>query len=218
VARFNGAQLIILDDEDGLLDITYNRIAVDDQGVAYAVGSGGYSIIDGETITAVGEADGWDFGNIRDVLVVDGVVYVATVNGLASLAGGSHTVLLDETYVNLPNANIATLEQLSDGTLLLGTVRGLATYKDGAVTAVPDVPASVSDIFVTADDQIHVVAFGFGSQDGGYFHYDGSSWRYRPDTEFPMTSLRAVMVDNEETVWIGLGDTALGGGIFRIVP
>ncbi|MEZ4594500.1 MAG: hypothetical protein R3D55_25650 [Chloroflexota bacterium] len=86
VARFDGAQLIVLDDEDGLLDITYSRIAVDEQGVAYAVGFGGYSIIDGGTIIIAGEAEGWDFGNIRDVLVVDGVVYVATVNGLASKA------------------------------------------------------------------------------------------------------------------------------------
>ncbi|MEZ4594501.1 MAG: hypothetical protein R3D55_25655 [Chloroflexota bacterium] len=96
--------------------------------------------------------------------------------------------------MNLPNANIASLGQLSDGTLLLGTVQGLATYKDGVVTAVPEVAASVSNIFVTPDDQIHLVAFWSGLNDGGYFHYDGSSWNYRPDTDFPMTSLRAVMV------------------------
>lgn len=218
VVQYNGAQLFSFDSDAGLLDTTYNRLAVDAQGVVYAVGYDGYSIIDGETITAVGPDAGWDFGNIRDVLVVDGVVYAATVNGLASLEGSSHTVLLDETFVNLPNANIAALDHLSDGTLLLGTVRGLAMYKDGVVTAVPEVTASVSDIFVTPDDQIHAVAFWSGLQDGGYFHYDGSSWSFRPDTEFPMTSLRAVMVDNEQTVWIGLGDTGLGGGIFRIVP
>ncbi|MCA9898703.1 MAG: hypothetical protein H6654_08460 [Ardenticatenaceae bacterium] len=218
VVRYNGAQLLRFDSDSGLLDTTYNRLAIDAQGVVYAVGYDGYSIIDGETITAVGPDSGWDFGNIRDVLVVDGVVYAATVNGLASLEGSSHTVLLDETFVNLPNANIASLGQLSDGTLLLGTVQGLATYKDGVVTAVPEVAASVSNIFVTPDDQIHVVAFWSGLNDGGYFHYDGSSWNYRPDTDFPMTSLRTVMVDNEGTVWIGLGDTGLGGGIFRIVP
>ena len=90
-------------------------------------------------------------------------------------------------------------------------------YKDGEVTAVSEVTGSIADIFVTPDDQIHVVSFSNG-QPGGYFHYDGSSWSYRPSSDFPMTSLRAVMVDNENTVWFALGDTGLGGGIFRIVP
>lgn len=218
VLQFTGAQLLILEVEDGLLDTGYNRLAIDAEGVLYAVGSNGYSIIDGDTITAVGEADGWDLGNMRDVLVVDGVVYAATINGLVTIQGSSWTQVLDETYVNLPDDNIGALAQLSDGTLLLGTTRGLATFKDGVVTAVPEVTGSISDIFVTDDDQIHVVSLRFGGQNGGYFHYDGSSWNSRPDTTFPMTSLRGVLVDNEGTVWIGLGDTGLGGGIFRIVP
>lgn len=218
VARFDGQQLRIFETEDGLLEVTYNAIDVDDQGVVYAVGSPGYSIIDGETITSVGEADGWDFGNIRDVLVADGSVYAATVSGLAQIEGDSWTVLLDETFVNLPDENIGALAPLADGTLLLGTTRGLAMYRDGVVTAVPEVTGSIYDIFVTADDQIHVVSLSSGGQDGGYFHFDGSSWQMRADTEFPMTSLRAVLVDSEQTVWIGMGDTGLGGGIFRIVP
>lgn len=217
VAQFNGAQLLFWETDDGLLDTSYNRLAIDEAGVIYAVGSNGYSVIDGDTITAVGEAEGWSLGNIRDVRVVAGVVYAATVNGLATLDGSSWTQVLDETYVNLPAANIAALANLSDGTLLLGTTRGLATYQDGTVTAVPDVTGSVADIFVTPDDQIHVVSFANG-QPGGYFHYDGSSWNFRPDTEFPMTSLRAVMVDSESTVWFALGDTGLGGGLFRIAP
>lgn len=217
VAQYNGAQLFTWDDEAGLLDTTYNRLAVTGQGVVYAVGYDGYSIIDGETITAVGAAEGWDLGNIRDVLVVGDVVYAATINGLVTLDGPSWTVLLDETYVNLPAANIGALASLSDGTLLLGTTRGLATFKDGTVTAVPDVTGSISDIFVTPDDQIHLVSFPNG-QPGGYFHNDGSSWNFRPDTDFPMTSLRAVMVDSENTVWIALGDTGLGGGLYRIAP
>ena len=217
VAQYNGAQLFEWDDEDGLLDTNYNRLAIDGQGAVYAVGYDGYSIIDGGKITAVGAEAGWELGNIRDVLAVDGVVYAATINGLAALDGTDWTVLLDETFVNLPAANIGVLASLSDGTLLLGTTRGLALYKDGAVTAVPDVTGSIADIFVTPDDQIHVVSFPNG-QPGGYFHYDGSSWNFRPNTDFPMTSLRAVMVDNEDTVWFALGDTGLGGGIFRIVP
>ncbi|MCP5094119.1 MAG: hypothetical protein GY943_01060, partial [Chloroflexi bacterium] len=197
VAQFTGAQLFILAVEDGLLDTSYNAVAVDDDGVVYAVGTAGYSMIEGETITAVGEAEGWDFGNIRDVLIVDSVVYAATVNGLATIKGSSWTQVLDETYVNLPDDNIGALAQLSDGTLLLGTTRGLARFKDGEVTAVPEVVGSISDIFVTADDQIHVVAFGAAGADGGYHHFDGTGWQFRPDTEFPMTSLRTVMVDNE---------------------
>jgi ligand-binding sensor domain-containing protein len=218
VAQFNGAQLILLEVEDGLLDTVYNRIAVDAQGIVYAVGTKGYSIIDGESITAVGEADGWDVGNIRDVLVVDGVVYAATVNGLVSITGDSWTQLLDETYVNLPDENIGVLAHLSDGTVLLGTTRGLARYKEGEVTAVSEVTGSISDIFVTSDDQIHVVSFSSSGMDGGYFHFDSNSWNFRPDTNFPMTSLRAVMVDSDGTAWIGLGDTGLGGGIYRIAP
>ncbi|GJM41217.1 MAG: hypothetical protein DHS20C20_14990 [Ardenticatenaceae bacterium] len=217
VTQFNGAQLFEWDDEAGLLDTTYNRLAIDAQGTVYAVGYDGYSTLNGDKIVVVGEAEGWEMGNIRDVLMVDGVVYAATINGLASLEGSSWTVLLDETYVNLPAANIGALASLSDGTLLLGTTRGLAMYKDGVVTAVPDVTGSIADIFVTTDDQIHAVSF-YNGQPGGYFHNDGSGWNFRPDTAFPMSSLRAVMVDNEGTVWIAMGDTGLGGGIFRIVP
>ena len=218
VQQFTGSQLFTWEIEDGLLDTSYNAITIDDNGVVFVGGTDGYSMIDGETITAVGPDAGWDVGNIRDLHTVNGVVYAATVNGLVALEGDSWTVLLDDTFVNLPAPNIAALASLPDGTLLLGTIRGLATYQDGEVTAVPEAVISVADIETTADGQIHLVGFGIQGQPGGYRHFDGAGWNQRPETDFPMTSLRAVMVDTAGTVWIALGDTALGGGIFRIVP
>ncbi|MCP4420849.1 MAG: hypothetical protein GY805_29925 [Chloroflexi bacterium] len=218
VAQFNGTQLLILKEEDGLLGTSYNAITVDDNGVLYVGGNDGYSIIDGETITAVGADQGWDMQAIRDLLVVDGVTYAATVKGLAVLDGGSWTVLVDETYINLPDDNIGALGKLSDGTILLGTTRGLAMVNDGEVTAVSEVTGSISDIFVTEDGQIHVVSFSSGGTQGGYFHFDGNGWNGRSHSDFPMSSLRAVMVDTVGTIWIGMGDTGLGGGILRIVP
>lgn len=217
VGRFDGNQLITFEEEQGLPSLSHNNIAVTDGGVVYAGGSGGYSVIDGDVITPVSEGDGWDGGNIRDLLAVGDTVYAATVNGLFTLNGAEWTQLLDETYVNLPDDNIGALAMLSDGTLLLGTTRGMAMFMDGEVTAVSEITGSVQDIFVTADDQIHAVTIGFG-ETGGYFHYDGSTWSVRPDSDFPMSSLRAVLVDTAGTVWVGTGDTGLGGGIFRIVP
>ncbi len=218
VVQFTGAQIFMTEVEDGLLDSSNNAIAVTDDGMVYAVGSTGYSVLNGDTITTVGEEQGWDLGNMRDVIVVDGTVYAGTIDGLVTLKGESWTQVLDETYIGLPSDNIGVIDVLPDGTLLLGTTSGLAMYKDGEVTAVSEVTGSVSDIFVTEDGQIHVVAFWSSGNDGGYYHFDGSSWNFRPDTEFPMSSLRAVMVDAAGTTWIGMGDTGLGGGIFRIVP
>lgn len=215
VGKFDGAQLTFWEEEDGVYPTSYRDVAVSEDGVVYAVGSDGYTIIDGDTITAVGEESGWDFGSFRDVMVVDGIAYAATTDGLVTLDGESWTVILDESFVALPDENIGAMAQLSDGTLLLGTTRGLAMYKDGTVTAVDEVAGSVQDIFVTEDDQIHLVS---QNSDGGYYHHDSNGWSFKPAEEFPMTSLRAVIVDAAGTVWIGLGDSGLGGGLVRIVP
>jgi hypothetical protein len=57
-----------------------------------------------------------------------------------------------------------------------------------------------------------------GNGDGGLYYYDGvGEWILTPLNEMPMDSLRAVMVDNAGTVWVGLGDSGLGGGIYRVV-
>lgn len=226
--QFDGQQVLEYDEEAGMADLSHRLLALTDDGLLYAAGDGGYTVIDptGPSFTAVDEAAGWEFGNIRDLTYSDGTVYAATTDGLAALNGDSYEVLLDETFVNLPNNNIAAVGIMPDGRLALGTTAGLAYYDGSSVEAVSDVTGSVSDLFVTPNGEIWLTAFNsgtfFGSggnDDGGIYHFDGSGWsRISFDDGLPMDSPRAIFVDNAGTIWAGFGDTGLGGGIYRIVP
>ena len=231
IQLFDGQRLTKYDryaENPVILPITYNAIELDSDGRVYVGGDGGYVIIEGEDITNVGETEGWDNGNIRDLLFADGVMYAATTEGLLQLDGETWTVLLDETYVELPSKYIAALALYPDGAIVLGTGTGLAYYQDGAVRKDPVVTGSVSDIAVLPSGEVYVTAFrtnsffGSGGDDNnGLFYYNGvDAWsmRYTVAEGLPMESFRAVMVDNAGAVWVATGDSGLGGGLFRLVP
>lgn len=230
IQLFDGQRLTKYDryaENTVILPIPYNAIELDSDGRVYAGGDKGYIIIDGDEITKVGEADGWDKGNIRDLLFADGVMYAATTEGLLQLDGATWTVLLDSTYVELPNKNIAALALYPDGAIVLGTATGLAYYQNGAVRKDPVVTGSISDIAVRATGEVYVTAFrtntffGSGGDDNnGLYYYNGiDSWaRYTVADGLPMESFRAVLVDNAGTAWVATGDSGLGGGLFRLVP
>lgn len=230
IYQYNGIAATQYDvDNSGIMDASHYAVAITPEDVVYAGGDSGYTIIDGATVTTVTEdADGWPFGNFRDMIYVNGTVYGATTEGLVSLDGNSWDILVDEnTAVNiLTNANFSSIDALPDGTLVLGSSTGIYYYADGQLSKEEAVTGSVSDIFVNAEGHIWAVAFhsgtffgSGGNEDGGLYSFDGSDWRLRPLGDgFPMDSLRAVHVDNAGTIWIGTGDTGLGGGIMRIVP
>jgi ligand-binding sensor domain-containing protein len=228
---FNGQQLLKYDRyaaDTEILAISYNAIEIDGDGRVYAGGDKGYVIIDGDEITKVGEADGWDKGNIRDLLFADGVMYAATTEGLLQLDGQTWIVLLDATFVELPNKNISSLALYPDGAIVLGTGTGLAYYQNGAVRKDPVVTGSISDVMVQPDTgEVFVTAFrtnsffGSGGDDNnGLFYYNGvDSWtRFTVADGLPMESFRGVLVDNAGTIWVATGDSGLGGGLFRLVP
>lgn len=229
--QYDGQRIIAYDDETGMADIPHRPLLLHNGNQLYAGGDNGYTVIDisgaEPSFTTVTEEDGWEFGNFRDLATFQGEVYGATTQGLVMLSGADWEVVLDESFVNLPNRNIAALAPTADGRLVLGTTSGLAYFDGTNVTAEPDVTASISDIAIGRDGT-SIWAVGFnsgtffgqgGNGDGGVYHHDGSGWNHITFADgLPMTSPRAVLVDNAGTVWIGFGDSALGGGIFRIVP
>jgi ligand-binding sensor domain-containing protein len=229
--KYDGQRILEYDEEAGMTDISHRILLLHDGTQLYAGGDNGYTIIDiseaEPTFTSVTEEDGWDFGNIRDLAIFQGEVYAATTEGLVRLSGTDWEMVLDGSFVNLPNRNIATLAPTADGRLVLGTTSGLAYFDGTNVTAEPAVTASISDIAIGRDGT-SIWAVGFnsgtffgegGNPDGGIYHHDGSGWNHIAFADgLPMTSPRAVLVDNAGTIWVGFGDSALGGGIFRIVP
>ncbi|MCA9981709.1 MAG: hypothetical protein KDD89_12770, partial [Anaerolineales bacterium] len=159
--QFDGQRVLEYDEEAGMADLSHRMLLLADDGMLYAAGDGGYTIIDpaGPSFTAVDEAAGWAFGNIRDLAQIDGTLYAATTDGLAALNGDSYEVLLDETFVNLPSDNIAAVAGLPDGRLALGTTAGLAYYDGSGVEADTAVSGSVSDMLVTPSGDIWLTAF-----------------------------------------------------------
>ena len=231
VQVFNGQQLIKYDryaENTEILKIAYNAVAIDADGRVYVGGDKGYIIFDGDDIIKVGEEDGWDKGNIRDLLFADGVMYAATTEGLLQLDGETWTVLLDATFVELPNKNISSLALYPDGAVVLGTATGLAYYQNGAVRKDPVVTGSISDIAVNpVTGEVYVTAFrtnsffGSGGDDNnGLFYYNGvDAWtRWTVADGLPMESFRGVLIDNAGAAWVATGDSGLGGGLFRLVP
>lgn len=227
---YDGQQIVEYNRDDGMADLNHRSLMLHNWTQLYAGGERGYTVIDisgaEPLFTVVNEESGWDFGNIRDLVVYNNEVYAATTMGLAKLSDDNWEVVLDESYVNLPNRNIAALAVGLDGRLILGGPSGLAYFDGETVTPETAVTASVTDIAVSRQGDIWVSGFdsgtllGAGGQpDGGVYHYDGTTWHHISFSDgLPMSSPRAILIDNANTVWIGFGDTGLGGGIYRIIP
>ncbi|MFK7801648.1 MAG: hypothetical protein AB8G95_08460 [Anaerolineae bacterium] len=230
VQKFDGQKVVeYTADDNGLLDESINAIALGSDGTVYLGGYEGYSTIgvDGETVTAVGIDQGWEIGNIRDLLAVGDNVYAATTEGLVQLTGDTWTSLVDEDFIAYGSNSTAVLAALENGseslglnpdTVLMGTSEGLMYFDGDQLSVEDDVTGSVRDIFVDQETgEIYVTADRNGDDNAGFYSYSpDSGWTFMNRDEFPAEYMLGVFKDAEGTVWVSSGDSTWGGGIVRM--
>jgi len=158
-----------------------------------------------------------DFRYVRDLLVDSRqALWVAHAGGVARL---EQDVWRDYTQADgLPAGAAMAFVELGDGTLWIGTERGVVRF-DGrsfAPVAGPD-QLGFLPVDVLFQDRDGVTWVGSSSPtDGGLASYDGRTWRtYSTRDGLPHKSVNQLLQDHQGTLWAATGFGTRGGACRR---
>jgi diguanylate cyclase (GGDEF)-like protein len=130
-----------------------------------------------------------------------GYIWVGTQAGLARFDGVAFRNFTPENSPELPGMMVHSLLALDDGSLLIGTYRGLARHRDGRLEAVP----TMAGPELPATPDIHqLVRFG----DAGVFAATGIGlMRYQEDALRPVARLETrptlSLATHDGALWVG---------------
>jgi ligand-binding sensor domain-containing protein len=189
---------------NGLVGNPVQAIDIDPRGRVW-IGTGrGLSIFTQGTSFNLTRAEGLPSDDIRALLVAEGAdgstVWIGTNGGgLLHLVKNQIQVFMADN-ANLPSNSITALAQDADGSLLVGTDRGVARFVDGSATAIRPVgDVSVTTIATGADGVIWV-----GTTNSGAFYFNGLAWQQFTGADaLPSPHISTVLVARDGTAWIG---------------
>ena len=195
---------------EGLAGTDMQAITIDGESRTWLGSKTGLSIWTGTGFFNLTTDSGLPSDDIRALLADDDVVWIGTGGGLLRFQDNQLQVF-NAANINLPSDVITALALDTDGTLLVGTERGLARFRDDRIIAIPDIAAApVVDIAVGADNTAWV-ATGAGE----LYHFDGASWMSIPDLSLlPSPAISALLLDSAGDLWIG----AAHGGAAVVSP
>ncbi|GIV78494.1 MAG: hypothetical protein KatS3mg050_2888 [Litorilinea sp.] len=196
---------------DGLLDGQVRAIAVDASQRVWFGTSAGLSILTGEAFFNLTRADNLPSDQITALATAGQVVWIGSQGGGLYRFQDNQLQVFNTANVQLPSDNITALALHQDGSLLIGTDRGLARFHEGRFSPIPD----VSDTTVTALASTPRGEIWVGTADRGAFYFDGATWSPFPrDGRLPAPQVSALLVDQNGVVWIG----SRRGGLLRYTP
>ncbi len=196
---------------DGLLDGQVRAIAVDASQRVWFGTSAGLSILTGEAFFNLTREDNLPSDQITALAAVGPVVWIGSQGGGLYRFQDNQLQVFNTANVQLPSDNITALALHQDGSLLIGTDRGLVRFHEGRFNPIPD----VSDTTVTALASTPRGEIWVGTADRGAFYFDGATWAPFPrDGRLPAPQVSAILVDQNGVVWIG----SHRGGLLRYTP
>jgi ligand-binding sensor domain-containing protein len=213
LARFDGATFTIFDHRrtEGIPTNEFTSVVVDRAGGLWAGTRehGVLRLIDGEFRAAIWEA-GAEATRVRMLgLDPSGDVWVGTADrGLVRLRFGALVTRLT-TGDGLPSNDVRSILTARDGSLWIGTFRGLVRLQDNKIVRGP---AALDD------HAIYALAQGAGGElwcatGNGLAHVRGDQVEmYGPD-RLPIADIRRVLFDRDGNLWIGAGN-----GVARMTP
>ena len=218
VSYFDGSRWTPYMEEDGLIHDDVFDMALTADGRLWIATAGGISIWDGTNFNNLVYETDLPTDDINRLLPQGNVMWAATGdNGLLRFADGEITVFNEDNSALTTNFLVALAPDVQPGSLLTGMGGDLVSIdEDGRIAVLPEVQGGfITDIQTTAAGEIWV-----GTQDGGAFYYNGSSWQqFTTDDGLTSNRLGTVYADSFGTIWFG-GESngRSGGGLSRWVP
>ncbi|WP_420629183.1 ligand-binding sensor domain-containing protein [Candidatus Leptofilum sp.] len=197
--------------EDGLRDAHQGGLALDDQFRVWVGSEGGVSIFDRSTFSTVDTSQGYPDARTHALLWDGTTMWAGTHAGLVRLTDSSaELVLAEDALGNDPAVRAMAFGE--DGRIILAGNFGLATFDGQTATLLNE---DVKFVTVAVAPNGDIFAGSVSSGTAGLYHFDGSTWTHFTTRDgLPSNSVRTVLVSVTGEVWVGMGDTNLGGGVY----
>ena len=182
---------------DGLAGELVQAIAIDGQGRTWLGTEQGLSIWNGATFFNITGAQGLPAADIRALAATRDAMWIGSWGGGLYRFADNQLEVFNVENTGLPSDRITALAALPDGSLLLGTDRGLALFAEGAVTPAAAIAAPVTAIALI-DGAAWVATAG-----AGVFVQQGEGWA--PVTladGLPAATITAIAA-TDSAVWLG---------------
>lgn len=217
---YNGADWRSYTSVNGLVGSPVQSFAVDNQKRVWIGTGSGLNVLNEETFFSLTEAQGLPDDNIQVLLAEPGlpenVVWIGTAEGGLLRFEKNQLAVFDVENANLPSNTITALALDADGSLLVGTDRGLARLTDGEATTI----RAIGDMHITALETgpslsgVTGTMLWVGTETSGLFHYNGLAWEQLSPFNLPNRHITALLLDDDGTLWIG----GVNGGLVQYEP
>lgn len=199
--------------DNGLRDAMQGGLALDDQFRLWVGSEGGVSIFDRSAFSTVDTSQGYPDARTHALLWDSATMWAGTQAGLVRLTDSSAELVLAEDVLGNDPA-VRGMALGGDGRLILAGNFGLATFDGETATLLRD---DVKFVTVAVAPNGDIFAGSVSRGTAGLYHFDGSTWTHQTTRDgLPSNSVRTILVSESGEVWVGMGDTNLGGGVYRL--
>ncbi|HEY0990258.1 MAG TPA: two-component regulator propeller domain-containing protein [Kofleriaceae bacterium] len=213
LTRYDGATFTTYDHRktEGIPANTFSALAVDPAGVLWA-GTRDHGIVrlvDGEFHAVLWEP-GAQSAQIRALAFDrDGDLWVGLRDrGLVRLRGGALIAALGSRD-GLPSDEVRTILPARDGSMWLGTFRGLARWRNGRIERGPAALESIAIDEIAFDRRGDLWA----ATANGVAHLHDDRVEWIGEDRLPTARVRQILFDRDGNLWIGTGK-----GVARMTP
>ena len=207
-AHFDGEEWRSFTTEDGLAGNVVQAIATDDVLRTWIGTKSGLSIWNGETFFNLDRSTGLPSENVTALAGDGSGMWIGSSGGGLYRFDQNQLRLFNSENAQLPSNTITALARLTDGTLLVGTDRGLATFNNGTATLITDIPAAYIDALTATEEGIIRVAV----HDNGVYSFSDGVWQADSALDpLPAKNITSILVDPYGSIWFG----GASGGIAR---
>ncbi len=197
---------------DGLAGPLVQAITPDDQNRTWIGTRTGLSIWTGSAFFNLTTENGLPSNDIT-ALAADGkIVWIGTRAGGLLRFQDNQLQVFNSSNIDLPSNSITALSLTSDGSLLIGTDKGMARFDKNKITPLDDVPKTFIKAIAAGPQGEIWAATGDGSD---LLHFDGHAWQPFAETgKLPAAHITTLLVDQSGALWIGCEQ----GGAARYTP
>lgn len=230
---FDGSTWRIYKQSDkGLIGSPVQAITVDALGRSWLGTPTGLSILNDDEFYNLTQAEGLPTENILSLLADNrdnrNIVWIGTNGGGLLRFENNQLRIFNRENANMPSNSITALATEVDGTLLVGTTRGLARFGGerasevrsvgtGRITAIATHANTLADGAGNGNtaEEISENEIWVGTEQDGIFFYNGYAWEQLAVTDsLPSREISSILIDRSGSVWIG----GVSGGIARYTP
>lgn len=213
--------------DQGLIGSPVQAIAVDALGRTWFGTPSGLSILNVDDFFNLTKAQGLPTDNILSLLADNqdnrNIVWIGTNGGGLLRFEDNQLRIFNRENAGMPSNSITALANDIDGTVLVGTTRGLARFDGEQATPIRSIGnVRITAIATHAKNAEAGIANGsaseeiwVGTEKDGIFFYNGFAWEQLAATDsLPSRQISSILIDRSGAVWIG----GTNGGIARYTP